>query len=56
MVMFDESFITFRTLYGPKNLGINFLAHPLGKARFLVDKYTKSFSWYVTLGLWCLFE
>ena len=53
---FDESFIALRTLYGPKNLGISFLAHPLGNARFFVDKYTMLFSWHMTPGLRCLFE
>ena len=46
MVMFDESFIDLRTLYGPMNLGISFLALPLGSVKFFVDKYTKSFGWY----------
>ena len=43
--MVDDLFIDFRTLYGPMNLGMSFLALPLGNAKFFVDKYTMSFGW-----------
>ena len=32
-----------KTLYGPMNLAMSFLALPLGSVKFFVDKYTKSF-------------
>ena len=54
--MFDELFITLRTLYGPMNLGMSFHALCFGKDKFFVDKYTKSFIWYSTPGLQCLLE
>ena len=54
--MFDESFITFRTLYGPMNLGMSFCALFFGSAKFFIDKYTKSFIWYSMLGVWHLLE
>ena len=56
IVIFNELFITFRTLYGPRNLGISFCALCFGNAKFLVDKYTKSFVWYSMLGLQDLLE
>ena len=54
--MFDELFMAFGTLYSPMNLGMSFYALCFGNAKFLVDKYTKSFIWYSTLGLWHLLE
>ena len=48
MVIFNELFITFRTLQGAMNLGMSFCALCFGKAKFLVDKYTKSFVLYST--------
>ena len=54
--MFGELFIAFRTLYGPINLGMSFCALCFGSAKFLVDRYTKSFIWYSTPGLWHLLE
>ena len=54
MVLFDELFIAFRTLYGPMNLGMSFHALCFGNTKFLVDRYTKSFIWCSMLDLWHL--
>ena len=54
--MFDDSFIAFRILYGPMNLGMSFHALCFGKVRFFVDRYTKSFIWVSMPGLWHLLE
>ena len=41
---------------GPMNLGMSFHNLCFGSAKFLVDRYTKSFIWYSTPGLQHLLE
>ena len=48
IVIFDELFITFKTLYGPINLGMSFCTLCFGSTKGFVDRYTKSFLVFYT--------